>query len=191
MRLHTNRTLLNLLYLIPICGILLLSQPADSAGCRDATPTAAAGRIAPEEEPGAPMKVRGRVIEVGGELASGVTVYAYQADSAGEYHRDDSGEARLCGIVKTDSLGQYQFQTIRPGSYPGTNIPAHIHFVVWSDSIKEQMFTLEFGEEHEFTAEYRARFGPSSSRQERTATVRPLALDAAGVWHCARDLQLE
>ena len=137
------------------------------------------------------MKVRGRVFTANDQLAVGVIVHAYQTDTAGEYHRDKNGEARLCGIVRTDSLGQFQFQTVRPGSYPNTNLPAHIHFVVWSDSLREQRFTLEFGEEYEFSSEYRARFGPSSSRKERTTTLRPLALDSEGVWHCARDLQLK
>lgn len=174
-----------------LCFTAGAAQLSQAGGCKETEPKNSAGRIAAMSEPGEPMKVRGRVFRANGELAVGVTVYAYHTDRAGEYDRDKNGEARLCGIVRTDSLGQYQFETIRPASYPGTNIPAHIHFIVWDDSTKEQQLTLEFGKEYEFNADYRARFGPGSDHKERTATVRPLALDSEGIWHCARDLQLK
>jgi len=33
----------------------------------------------------------------------------------------------LRGWVQTDSAGRYSFNTIRPGAYPGEDIPQHIH----------------------------------------------------------------
>jgi protocatechuate 3,4-dioxygenase beta subunit len=32
--------------------------------------------------------------------------------------------------VKTDEQGHYRFRTIRPGSYPGRDNPAHVHMHV-------------------------------------------------------------
>lgn len=91
-------------------------------------------RIAPEDEPGTPMVVRGTVRNQRGEPAPGIVVYAYQTDSDGAYPVDPSlrrrpGErhGRLRGWVRTDARGHYEFLTIRPGAYPDSSEPEHIH----------------------------------------------------------------
>src|SRR5260370_26157033 len=38
---------------------------------------------------------------------------------------------RLYGCMKTDANGWSELLTILPGSYPGTQVPAHIHFTLW------------------------------------------------------------
>lgn len=107
-------------------------------------------RIAPEEEPGEPMRIEGRVLGPDGEPAPGVIVYAYHTDRRGIYPKDDDlrGQAayrhgRLRAWVETDEEGRYRFDTIRPASYPQTTVPAHVHMHVlepgcctyWIDSI--------------------------------------------------------
>jgi protocatechuate 3,4-dioxygenase, beta subunit len=36
--------------------------------------------------------------------------------------------------VSTDAAGRFEFHTIRPAAYPGRQIPAHVHFTVFTPS---------------------------------------------------------
>jgi protocatechuate 3,4-dioxygenase beta subunit len=94
-------------------------------------------RIAPAGEPGTPLRVEGRVFGSDGAPRAGVVVYAYQTDAEGVYPPapDAAGTAArrhgaLRGWVESDTQGRYAFDTIRPASYPGREIPAHIHMHV-------------------------------------------------------------
>ena len=107
-------------------------------------------RIAPEDEPGERMVLRGTVRDADGSPAPGVIVYAYQTNARGVYPPDDdfTGHARRHGElrawVRTDERGRYRFETIRPGSYPGRDVPAHVHLHVvepgcctyWIESVR-------------------------------------------------------
>lgn len=94
-------------------------------------------RIAPMDEPGAPLTLTGQVTDQAGQVAPGVIVYAYHTDRTGIYPlpRTPTGEAarrhgRLRAWAQTDAHGWYRFDTIRPGSYPGRDMPEHIHMHV-------------------------------------------------------------
>ncbi|HYH08904.1 MAG TPA: hypothetical protein VEK11_17760 [Thermoanaerobaculia bacterium] len=88
-------------------------------------------RIAPANEPGTPLVVRGRIVQSDGtKPAAGVIVFAYQTDAAGVYNHNRARGWRLRGWARTDAQGRFTFHTIRPGSYPGTRIAAHIHLTV-------------------------------------------------------------
>jgi protocatechuate 3,4-dioxygenase beta subunit len=89
------------------------------------------GRIAPAREPGTPLVVRGRVLQADGSTpANGVIVFAYQTDRNGVYNEPRTPGYRLRGWAKSGADGRFEFHTIRPGSYPGTRNPAHIHFTI-------------------------------------------------------------
>jgi protocatechuate 3,4-dioxygenase beta subunit len=91
------------------------------------------GTIATASERGQPLQITGQVFASDGATpAAGVIVYAYQTDASGHYQNDPVTRiARLHGWAKTDSQGRFEFRTIRPGPYPGRDIPAHVHFHVW------------------------------------------------------------
>lgn len=106
--------------------------------------------IAGPEEPGGRLLLTGTVYEADGETpASGVLLYLYHTNAEGIYptRGDETGNARrhgyLRGWVVTDAEGRYKVHTIKPGSYPGRNEPAHIHMTVkqpgrdeyWIDSV--------------------------------------------------------
>ena len=104
---------------------------------------------------------------------------------------DETGNARrhgyLRGWLRTDSAGRYRIETIRPGTYPSRDEPAHIHMTVtppggdeaWIDSIL-------FEDDPLVTPAHRARLenrgGPGIVR---------VARDASGVLSATRDITLE
>jgi len=94
-------------------------------------------RIPPAGEPGDPLTLTGTVYRPDGRTpAAGVIVYAYHTNAEGVYptRGDERNWARrhgyLRGWIKTNDQGQYRFETIRPGPYPGRSDPAHIHLIV-------------------------------------------------------------
>jgi len=87
-------------------------------------------------EPGDRLVVRGVVRTPAGEPAPGVLMYVYQTSARGWYSdraahyssgEGDTGHARLFGYLRTDRSGRYEIRTIRPASYPRSDLPAHIH----------------------------------------------------------------
>lgn len=90
-------------------------------------------RIAPASEPGSPLAVRGRVLTASGAPAAGAVIFAYQTDRGGLYDKRENGPHswRLRGWAKTDADGRFTFETIRPGSYPNSNNPPHVHFTAF------------------------------------------------------------
>ena len=99
---------------------------------RPATLTAV-GRIAPAGEPGTPLVVRGRLLGLDGSPAANAIVFAYQTDRGGLYDKAENGPHswRLRGWTRTDASGRFTFETIRPGSYPNSNNPPHVHFTAF------------------------------------------------------------
>ena len=108
-------------------------------------PRTASITIPPAGEPGVALTVEGRVLLKNGAPASGVDVYVYQTDARGYYSPEgrDERNPRLKGYLRTDDQGRYQLRTIRPGPYPNSGPPAHIHYEVTS-ATGVQRFELVF-----------------------------------------------
>ncbi len=94
-------------------------------------------RIAPLGELGEPLTLTGRVTNAAGQPQQGVIIYAYHTDKTGIYpppsvptSKAASRHGRLRAWAKTNASGEYTFETIRPGSYPGRDVPEHIHMHV-------------------------------------------------------------
>jgi catechol 1,2-dioxygenase len=102
----------------------------------------------PMYEPGAPRRsLIAGVAEPGERLRVRGTVYGqdcltplpktlldvWQADAKGNYHGANESY-RLRGQVLTNERGEYEFYTIKPGSYGDSSgmRPAHIHFTISS-----------------------------------------------------------
>jgi hydroxyquinol 1,2-dioxygenase len=106
------------------------------------------GNIAPRDERGAPMLIRGRVLDLSGHPIDGAQLDVWQADSSGMYDSQytDRDELHMRGLFRTDSDGRYLVRTVRPVHYAIPNDgpvgqmlratnrhpwrPAHVHFVV-------------------------------------------------------------
>jgi protocatechuate 3,4-dioxygenase beta subunit len=102
---------------------------------RPATVTSTA-RIAPPSEPGTALTLEGRVVNSDGSPAIGAIVFAYHTDRGGLYDRREAGPHswRLKGWARAGKDGRFRFDTMRPGSYPDSRNPAHVHFTVFLPS---------------------------------------------------------
>lgn len=151
-------------------------------------------RIAPEGEPGEPMVIEGTVRDQAGSPAPGVIVYAYHTDTEGVYPPNEHPRGtwayrhgRLRAWARTDSEGRYRFRTIRPGSYPSRDNPAHVHMHViepgcctyWIASIHFDDDPLLGADERD--EDGRARGGPGLETPRR---------DGDGTWRVRRDITL-
>ncbi len=123
---------LNLVALTSAQDVQYIRAVERAQEARPATLSATA-RIAPVTEPGDPLVIRGTVLNVDGSPAAGAVVFAYQTDRGGLYDKRENGPHswRLRGWAKTDKDGAFTFETIRPGSYPNSNNPPHVHFTAF------------------------------------------------------------
>lgn len=120
--------------------------------------------LLPPGEPGQPFVVRGSVKDQHGKPVADALVYAYQTSAKGWYSDRaphfsgmDANElhARLFGYVRTDAAGQFVLNTIRPGGYPRSTTPEHIHLHI--DLGKQSLFGagLVFDDDPRMTKEVR------------------------------------
>ena len=122
---------------------------------RDAASSAA---MTPAGEPGSALHVSGVVVTAQGAPIAGASIYAYQTDAEGYYGvkpASDSRNPRLRVLIRTDAQGRWSFTTIRPGSYPNSRAPGHIHFEVTAAGYAAKMFEIVFEGDPFVTAEMR------------------------------------
>lgn len=150
--------------------VALGGVPAGAQSAHEAPPGAAsAGRVAPEGEPGQPLNVSGVVIGPDGAPLAGASLYIYQTDHEGYYGvkpASDNRNPRLKLFLRSDAKGSWSFDTVKPGSYPGSRVPAHIHFEVSAPGRAPKIFEIVFEGDPFVTAEMRTN--PAFS-------VRPIA----------------
>lgn len=86
---------------------------------------------------GSRLKLTGKIYKNDGKTPAGdVILYIYHTNQKGIYEKrgDETGWGRrhgyMRGWIKTDSEGKYTFYTIKPGSYPNSKEPAHIHGII-------------------------------------------------------------
>ena len=168
-----------------LCLISLASGPPP-------TPPAPAnvslvGMIAPASEPGTRLVVTGQVSAPDGMTpAPNVIVYAYQTDSTGQYHNDAARIARLHGWAKTDTQGRFEFQTIRPGAYPGRTIAAHIHFHIYDGGYPLQWtLDLMFADDPLLRPEQKQ----ASAALGKFANIQTVTQGPDGTQHCTFNIR--
>lgn len=133
------------------------------------------GRIAPEGEPGQPMRIRGTAyLQDGRTPAARIVIFAYQTDARGLYHEEGARTWRLHGWAQTDRRGRFDFLTVRPGVYPNRSTPAHVHFTMEGKGLSRRWTgDLEFADDPLLTPAQRSR----SSAAGRFGSIRPVARD--------------
>jgi protocatechuate 3,4-dioxygenase beta subunit len=96
---------------------------------------ASVARIAPESEPGPALVIHGRAFQEDGTTPlTDAVVFAYHTGVDGRYDKPGSPAHswRLKGWARTDKEGRFEFRTIRPGSYPNSRNPAHVHVTIFT-----------------------------------------------------------
>jgi protocatechuate 3,4-dioxygenase, beta subunit len=89
-------------------------------------------------EPGQRIALTGTIYATDGRTpVSGVRLFVYHTDAAGQYARpvNDPRRARLRGWARSDAAGRYTIETILPGHYPGRDSPRHIHVHVYAPGL--------------------------------------------------------
>lgn len=139
-----------LAFVLPLATTLLLSlaTPAvsraqsspDDAACQPPAPPrgplSSAVRLAPVNEPGEPMELVLRFRNTSGTPLRQLLVYVYHTNAAGLYvpAAGATGCLRFHGALhawaRPDSRGVVTVRSIRPGEYPRSTEPAHVHVVV-------------------------------------------------------------
>jgi protocatechuate 3,4-dioxygenase beta subunit len=142
------------IFLSVLAAITLAAQPAREAPA-DAPST---GRIAAAGEPGERVTISGVIVGGDGSPIAGASLYVYQTDREGYYGvkpASDNRNPRLKLFLRSAADGTWSFETIRPGSYPGSRAPAHIHFEVSARGHAPRIFEIVFEGDPFVTAEMR------------------------------------
>ena len=94
---------------------------------------------------------------------------------------------RLRGWAKTDEQGRYGFKTIRPGGYPDTDMPAHVHMhVIEVGRCTYYIDDIMFEDDPRLTAEKRRQL---TAGRGGNGVVQPVR-NSQGVWTVVRDIHL-
>ena len=137
------------------------------------------GRVAPQGEPGTPLHVSGLVVGSGGAPISGASLYVYQTDREGYYGVkpvSDNRNPRLKLFLRSDARGAWSFDTIKPGSYPDSRVPPHIHFEVSAPGHAPKIFEIVFEGDPFVTPEMRKNPAFSVRPIERGAVTERIVL---------------
>ena len=112
------------------------------------------GSLVRSETPGAPLFVRGSLVDRDGRPIAGAEVDVWHASPAGFYENQDPGQAEmnLRGKFTTDPEGRFWFRTVKMAGYPipadavvGRLLraqgrhpfrPAHLHVLAFKDGYK-------------------------------------------------------
>ncbi len=148
------------------------------------------GRLAPDDEPGDELVVRGSVRDQRGQPIAGVVLDVWQADAQGRYSGFAPGvpEDHLRGRLRTDDDGRYEFRTVVPAPYripdqgPTGRLlaeigrhswrPAHLHVIASRDGYRTLTTQIYFeGDEY---------LGSDSVRAARADLAFPLETEGDG-----------
>jgi protocatechuate 3,4-dioxygenase beta subunit len=92
-------------------------------------------------DPGLPLSVSGHVLNTRGETLPAAKVEIWHADHLGKYDLDGY---RYRASLSADATGQYAFDSVMPGHYPG-RVCQHVHYVVTGSQATDYAAVLRDG----------------------------------------------
>ncbi len=145
-----------------------------------------------EDEPGERMILSGTVYKSDGVTPdSGITLFVYQTDAGGYYHRpeEDVFHPRIVGWLRTGSDGRYEIHTIKPA--PEILVPtepAHIHVHIFGRDMPEHFL-------HEFWFQGDANISGSELKEfsllGEFSPIVHLKQGADGIWRGTRNIRVK
>lgn len=149
--------------------------------------------IVADGEPGEPLIVSGTIFTPDGQSPlSGMNLFVYQTDATGVYSTSGTGgdnrNTRIHGQMRTGADGRYEFRTIKPGSYPRSRNPAHIHAFVSGPGYPEYWIDeFLFADDPFVTDDVRQKFAGRGNFSPILALTR----SGNGVLRAVRDIKAE
>jgi protocatechuate 3,4-dioxygenase beta subunit len=174
-----------------LSGITSAAAPAASANASTPTPTTSTSAplavpLCSATEPGEKLTFSGRILDENGQPLSKASIIAYQTDTTGLYvpRGSTTRNPRLRAVAITDDQGRYSFTTIRPGPYPGTGDPEHIHLHVDAAVHAHTYVTFWFDDDPLVTDAKRRNL-------DRETVIVKRQRDAQGTWSFTHDIRLK
>jgi protocatechuate 3,4-dioxygenase beta subunit len=147
--------------------------------------------ICSDKEPGEPLIVSGTIYAPDGRTPiEGMTLFVYQTDATGVYTTSggNNRSTRLHGSMRSNAQGQYEFRTIKPGSYPGSTNPAHIHAYISGPGYPEYWIDEFLFDDDRFVKEDVRR---KALAQGSFSPVLKLTRGSDGILRGVRDIKIE
>jgi len=146
--------------------------------------------IVPENEPGQPLIVSGTIYAPDGRTPmKGITLSVYQTDATGVYTTSggNNRNTRIHGAMLSNDEGRYEFRTIKPGSYPGSRNPAHIHAYVAGPGYPEYWIDEYHFDDDPFISDEKKR---AAAEQGTFSPILKLTRGSDDILRGTRDIRL-
>lgn len=146
-------------------------------------------KIGPDD--GEPMIISGTVYKADGKtVAPNTLIYFYHTDKYGIYGRQGQPQhGRYRGWMLTDSRGRYEFESIRPASYPNSTQSQHVHMTVTTLDRREDWIDSILFEGDKFLTERERQLAGRPERGGFNPIVK-LMRASDGIMRGNRDIQL-